>query len=147
MIQSGGDFMIRKMLSIIVAMAISTICLICGTVSAAYIPPDSPQYNYTQSCSSELSISGSTATCRSVATGYINQTTKIVFVQTLQKRNSSGGWDDVATWTTTINNYQGTVTKTKSGLSSGTYRLKTVFIVYAGSSYEVITKYSQEWTI
>ena len=63
MIQSGGDFMIRKMLSVIVAMAISTICLICGTVSAAYIPPESTQYSYTKYCSSVLTISGTTATC------------------------------------------------------------------------------------
>lgn len=139
--------MIRKMLSFILAMAVSTICLICGTASAAYIPPDSPQYNYTQSCSSELSFSGSTATCRSVATGYINQTTKIIFFQILQKKNVSGGWDDIDSWTSIVNNYKGSVTKTKSGLSSGTYRLKTVFTVYAGSSYEVINKNSQEVTI
>lgn len=141
--------MIRKALSIIAAIVISTVCLICGTVSAAYIPPDSPQYNYTQSCSSELSFSGTTATCKSNATGYLNETTKIVFEQTLQKKNSSGGWSNVnnASWTTTVYNYKGSATNTKSSLSSGTYRLKTVFKVYAGSSYETITKYSSEKNI
>lgn len=141
--------MFRKALSIIVAIAISTFCLLCSNVSAAYIPPDFPEYSYTKYCSSELTISGTTATCTSNATGYINETTKIVFNQTLQKQNSSGGWYDVsnASWTTTVYNYKGTVTNTKSGLSNATYRLKTVFTVYAGSSYETITKYSQERTV
>lgn len=139
--------MIRKILSIVIAMIISTVCLLCGTVSAAYIPPDaSPQYSYTKYCSSELTFSGTTATCTSSATGYINETTKIVFKQTLQKKNSSGGWDDVtnATWTSTVYNYKGSATNYKYSLSSGTYRLKTVFTVYADTSYETITKYSSE---
>ena len=88
--------MIRRVISVLLAGIISTICLICVPVSAAYIPPDvSPQYSYTQSCSSELSFLGTTATCKSNATGYLNETTKIVFNQTLQKQNSSGGWSDV----------------------------------------------------
>lgn len=149
MIQSGGDFMIRKILSVVVAMTISAICLLCGTVSAAYISPDSQQYSYTKYCSSELTISGTTATCTSNATGYINVTTQIDFYQTLQKQNSYGNWNDVsnASWSDTVHYYKGTVTNTKSSLSSGTYRLKTVFTVYSGTSYETITKYSQERTI
>ena len=34
------------------------------------------------------------------------------------------------------------LTTTKSGLSSGTYRLKTVAKVYSGNNYETITVYS-----
>lgn len=86
--------------------------IIGNTVSAAVIVPESPMYSYTHSCSSELTTSGTTATCTSKATGYYNKTTKIVFKQTLQKKNSSGGWDDVtnATWTSTVYSYQGSAT-------------------------------------
>lgn len=139
--------MIRRVISVLLAGIISTICLICVPVSAAYIPPDvSPQYSYTQSCSSELSFLGTTATCKSNATGYLNETTKIVFNQTLQKQNSSGGWSDVsnASWTKTVYSYKGAATNTRSSLASGTYRLKTVCTVYSGTSSETITKYSQE---
>ena len=141
--------MIRKMFSTVIAIIISTICLLCWSSSAAYIPPDTPQYSYTKYCSSELTISGTTATCTSNATGYVNETTKIIFNQTLQKQNSSGSWSDVtsASWTKTVYYYKGSATNTKSSLASGTYRLKTVFTVYAGSSYETITKYSSEKVI
>lgn len=124
--------------------------VISNTVSAAEKIPDvSPEYLYTYTCSSTLTTSGTTATCKSTAKGYYNETTKIVFKQTLQKKNSSGGWNDVtnATWTSTVYNYQGSTTNHKYSLSSGTYRLKTVFTVYAGTSYETITKYSSERVI
>lgn len=131
------------------AVILSMTFVIGNTVSAAVIVPDSPMYSYTRSCSSELTTSGTTATCMSKATGYYNETTKIIFKQTLQKKNSSCDWDDVtnATWTSTVNSYQGSATNYKYSLSSGTYRLKTVFTVYAGTSYETITKYSKERTI
>lgn len=141
--------MIRKALSIVVAMTVSVIVLLVGNISAAYIPPNAPQYNNTFSCNSELTISGTTATCSSEAVGYINKTTKIVITQTLQKLNSSGIWIDVsdASWTTTINNCIGLATNTKNDLSSGIYRLKSAFKVYAGSSYEPIVLYSQSKNI
>ena len=79
--------------------------------------------------------------------GYSGETTKIVMEQTLQKKTSSGGWSEVASWSETDTGYIGSATNTKSSLSSGTYRLKTVFTVYAGSDYEVLTKYSTEKTV
>lgn len=141
--------MYKKFLSVFMAVILSMTFVIGNTVSAAIIVPDSPMYSYTRSCSSELTTSGTTATCKSSATGYYNKTTKIVFKQTLQKKNSSGGWDDVtnAAWTSTVYSYQGSTTNYKYSLSSGTYRLKTVFTVYADTSFETITKYSKEKTI
>lgn len=132
------------------AVILSMTFVICNTVSASVkIPDASPAYLYTSTCNSTLTTSGTTATCKSTAKGYYNETTKIVFKQTLQKKNSSGGWDDVtnAVWTSTVYNYQGSTTNYKYSLSSGTYRLKTVFTVYADTSYETITKYSKEKTI
>lgn len=140
--------MTRKMLSIVLAVIVSVTSLLSGNILAAYIPPDTPQNSYTSSCSSTLTISGTTATCTSSVTGY-DATTKIVITQTLQKQNSSGIWTDVsgATWSSTINDCLGWSTNTKSGLSSGTYRLKSAFKVYVGNSYEPIVKYSQSKTI
>lgn len=106
-----------------------------------------PAYTYTCNCSSVLSISGSSATCTSSATGYYGETTKISVYQVLQKKTSSGSWTSVGSWQETDVGYNGYASNTKTGLSSGTYRLYTVFTVYAGSNYETIEKYSSTKTI
>lgn len=139
--------MIKKVASLLCAVVLSTSFAVGNVASAAVILPDAPAYSYTSECSSTLSISGTTATCKSSVTGYYNETTKIVITQTLQKKNSSGDWDDVCSWNGTIYSFQGSLTNTKSSLSSGTYRLKTVATVYAGTANETITKYSKEKTI
>ena len=138
--------MIKKMTSIFIAVIMTMFCMSCISASAYDV---SPRYGYTASCSSTLSISGASATCESSATGYSGETTKIVISQTLQKRGSSGNWSDVsgAYWKTTIYKYVGSARKVKNNLSSGTYRLKSVFTVYAGNSSETITKYSQQKSI
>lgn len=139
--------MVKKLASFLCAIVLSTSFAVGNIASAAVIPPDAPAYSYTYDCSSELSISGTTATCTSTVTGYYNQTTKITILQTLQKKNSSGDWDYVCSWSSIIYNYCGSLTNTKSSLSSGTYRLKTVATVYAGTANETITKYSNEKTV
>ncbi len=106
-----------------------------------------PAYCYTSDCYSSLSISGSTATCTSSATGYYGETTKISVYQVLQKKTSSGSWTSVGSWQETDSGYKGYASNLKSGLSSGTYRLYTIFTVYAGSNYETIEKYSSTKTI
>ena len=124
------------------AIVLSTSFVVGNVASAVVILPDSPAYSYTRECSSDLSISEKTATCESSVTGYYNKITKIVVNQTLQKKNSSGDWEYVCNWYDTIYNYYGSLTNTKSSLSSGTYRLKTVATVYAGTEHETITQYS-----
>lgn len=137
----------KKFISLLCAVIISTSFAVGNTALAAVIPPDAPAYSYTSSCSSELSISGKTATCKSSATGYYNKTTEIVVQQYLQKKNSSDKWEAVYNWSDTIDGFKGSVTNTKASLSSGTYRLKTVFTVYAGTASETIYAYSNEKTI
>lgn len=132
--------MFKKMLSFVLT-AVLTIVLLGSVVSAAEI---SPYYSYTSRCSSTLIISGTTATCNSAATGYDGETTKIVVEQTLEKKTLIFFWSTVDSWNTTVIGSIADITKTKSGLSDGTYRLKTVFTVYAGSNYETITVYSSE---
>lgn len=135
------------MLKKIISIALATIMLICFwglNVSANDVMPCDL---YTASASSSLTISGTKATCISKATGYSGETTKIVISQTLQKKSILGTWSKVSSWSETDSGYIGSATNTKSSLSSGTYRLKTVFTVYAGSDYETITKYSSEKTV
>lgn len=139
--------MIKKVASFLCAVVLSTSFAVGNIASAAVVMPDSPAYSYTRDCSSELSISGTTATCESSVNGYYDKTTKIVINQTLQKKNSSGDWEYVYSWYDTIYNYSGSLTNTKSSLSGGTYRLKTVATVYSGTANETITKYSKEKTI
>ena len=135
--------MLKKLVSVICVIVVSVMCF--GMIASA--ENIMPFTLYTNSASSTLTVSGKTATCKSTAVGYANVTTKIVMEQTLQKKTSSGDWSEVVSWSETDTGYKGSATNTKSSLSSGTYRLKTVFTVYAGNDYEVLTKYSAEKTV
>lgn len=130
----------KRVLSIIVVLTLSVLFL-NNTVLAVNV---TPYWNYTRSYSSTLTISGATATCISQATGYAGKTTKIVISQILQKKNSTGNWSKVKSWDETDTGYKGSATNKAYNLSKGTYRLKSVFTVYATSKYETITKYSSE---
>jgi len=105
------------------------------------------RFQYISSCSSTLTTSGTSATGISKVTGYNGETTKIVITQTLHRRNSYGNWVSVQSYSGTYYYFKATLSKTYSSLSSGTYRLKSVFTVYAGSNSETVTKYSSEKTI
>lgn len=100
------------------------------------------EYSYTDKISSDMSISNKTATCKSVVRGDTSLATKIVITQTLQKK-SGNSWTYVTSWSKTFNSWLAIYTTSKSSLSSGTYRLKTVAKVYSGNSYETITVYSR----
>ena len=99
------------------------------------------EYQYTSSISSDLSISGNTATCRSTVIGYSNTATRVEITQTLQKK-SGNSWNFYTSWVKNYYTWYGILQTTKSGLSSGTYRLKTVARIYSGNNYETITFYS-----
>ncbi|MFR1184880.1 MAG: hypothetical protein ACLSDC_04220 [Ruminococcus sp.] len=74
--------------------------------------------------------------------GFSDKTTKVVVTHTLEKK-SGKWWIDVTSWSKTFNTYTAIYSTSKSSLSSGTYRLKTVAKVYKGSAYETITIYSK----
>lgn len=132
--------MSKKLLSLVCGVATS---LLVGTanISAESI---SPRWSYTDSCTSELSISGSTATCTSEAVGYPGTTTKVNISQTLEVKGFAYTWIIVDMWSETDTGYRGKATNTKSNLPSGTYRLKSVFTAYSGNNSEEITAYSTE---
>ena len=102
----------------------------------------SPQYSIATSVSSDLYISGTKAECISQGSGL--DTVQITIVQTLQEYSGWFWiWDDVATWTKTINSSSTSFTNTKSGLSSGKYRVKSVFtFTNVNGKTETITIYS-----
>lgn len=109
----------------------------------------SPAYEIASNPSSLLSISGQTAYCKS-KTGTVNAVS-ITVEQTLEKYSGLFWiWNDVdgASWTKTVNQSTISMSNTKSGLSSGTYRLKSVFTLTSSSDKtETITVYSSEKTV
>ena len=101
----------------------------------------------TNYCSSDLSLSGTTVTCKSNVVGVGGKTTKIVINQILQKKTSSGSWSNYKSANTTVNAATGSLSKTYTGLSKGTYRLSTSATTYAGNQREVVTSYSSTKTV
>ena len=115
--------------------------------AAAAMPADNgimPCYEIATSASSTLSFSGTTATCYSRCSG---AAVSITAVQTLQKEGLFWIWSDVddAEWTKSVSVATIAMTNTKSGLSTGTYRLKTEFtLTNSSGETETITVYSTE---
>lgn len=101
-----------------------------------------PLYTYTSSVSSTLSISGTTATCSSTVKGSAN-VTKIVATQYLQKK-VLWWWTEVDHWSKTVNKNYLSMTNTKTGLDSGTYRVVVEATVYCGDNSENVSADSVE---
>ena len=113
-----------------------------------YAEEISPAYEIAENPISTLSIIDSTAYCTSETRGEV---VSITVEQTLEKYS---GWFwiwnnvDGASWTKTVNTNTIRLSNTKSGLSSGTYRLKSVFTLTSSSGKtETITIYSAEKSI
>lgn len=146
--------MIRKKIMAILLTAICfcmsfSISASAETTTPFFADDVAPAYEIAYNVTSSLSISGNTAYCTSKSDG-INAVS-ITVVQTLEKYS---GWFaiwnavDGASWSETFNNKTIYVANTKSGLSSGTYRLKSVFTLKsANGKTETITVYSEEKTI
>lgn len=104
-----------------------------------------PYYNQTMSAGAILKISNGTAYVTGDVMGVIGKATKINGFLYLQKK-SGNSWSNVYTWTDSVNGCDLTITGEKSNLGSGTYRLKFVAYVFAGSSSEEVIVYSAEKT-
>lgn len=108
-----------------------------------------PAYVNARKVENTLTISSATASCVSKCTGF-SDIVQISVEQTLQKFWGLWIWNDVdgASWSSTENGNVITLVKSKSGLSSGTYRLKSVFTLTSSSGKtETITIYSGEKTV
>jgi len=101
------------------------------------------------STKSYLTITSSTAECKSVCDGMAG-VTQITVEHTLEKHWGLWIWNEVdgASWTKTVDTRAISLVNTKSGLDSGTYRLKSVFtLTNSSGKSETITIYSEEETI
>lgn len=108
-----------------------------------------PAYEYADTAKSLLYISSNSAECISRCTGS-SDIVQITVEQTLQKFWGLWIWNDVdgASWTATERGSSISADNTKNGLSSGTYRVKSVFTLTSSSGKtETITIYSDEKTI
>lgn len=95
---------------------------------------------------SVLIVNGTTATCMSTCHGD-SEVVKIVGEQYLQKEGFLWIWTtyDGAEWKETAYSDKLSMTNTKTGLTDGKYRLKSVFtLTYREGKTETITVYSDE---
>lgn len=102
--------------------------------------PDALPYAVKGTATSDLSISGTTALCKSNASGE-KDVTKINMYQYLDKYES-GSWNKIATWYDVTSGSMLTMENTRKSLSKGKYRLRTVATFYIGNTpykYTVIS--------
>lgn len=108
----------------------------------------SPLYDVSDYAYSTLSISGTSASCSSRVLR--SDAVEITATQYLQKQGFLWIWTtyDSTKWTKTVSTNVIYMSNTKTGLSSGKYRLKTVFkLTYSDGSTESITVYSDKMSV
>lgn len=132
-------------------MMFSCVSIPASAATTTYISNEeiAPAYEYAVSADSMLSISSGTATCTSFCSGS-SDVVQITVEQTLQKFWGLWIWNDVdgAEWSATNNSSYVSAMNTKTGLSDGKYRVKSVFTLTSSSGKtETITVYSVEKTI
>ena len=144
---------IRKMLAafISVVMMCSVVSVPAFAVDETQIVTDlvSPAYEYAMKTENYLTITSSNADCKSLCEGMAG-VTQITVEHTLEKHWGLWIWSEVdgASWTKTVYSDTIRLSNTKSGLDSGTYRLKSVFtLTNSSGKSETITIYSEEETI
>ena len=132
-----GVFNVKKIVSIVIVFVLMLSALTTNVFAQAH-GEEHNRYQYTRSCRSSLSISGNTATCVSIVKGYSGETTKIEVTQRFEKLLSSGWWYGTQSWNQTYYNWYALFENTKSVSESGTYQVRTIAKVYAGSNYETV---------
>lgn len=139
-----------KIKNLLVAVLAAVLCCTTSvTVYAAVREHDtvSPQYVIAETASAKIIISGTTAVCTGNLKSAYGGASAEMFLQT---KSNSGTWSNVynAKWSKTTNSKTLTVSGTKDGLASGTYRAKAVFTLSTNDGRsETITVYSEEKTI
>lgn len=121
----------KKLVSIVFS-----VILLISIITPAYAeeldtPVEDPiieEYQGIRYITSDISISGSSATCYGVVDGRSSYSYSMtVYLQKL----SGSNWNSIASWSATGSGNLGvSLTKTKNGLTSGTYRCKVYVSVY-----------------
>ena len=132
----------KKLISVILVFAV--VLSLCTTVFADYQLYDVG--NVTKL--STLSVSGTTATCTSLATFANTDVSSVKITQTLEKQGFLWIWGRYAgDWTKTLTK-SGNLSTTVYNLSSGNYRVKSVFVItLKDGTSQTITLYSAEKTV
>lgn len=119
------------------------------SISSAAVDEIALFYENARRVENSVSISARTAECTSIWTGMSN-VKKVSIKHNLQKHKGLWIWNDVdgASWSETENGSSLCLISSISGLSSGTYRLKSVFVLTnADGKMETIEINSSEKTI
>ncbi len=127
----------RLLTFLLVTVVLSLLCSV--TVSAV-----EPRYAYTVSATSRLSITSGTAKCTSKISCY-SSVTHIDATQYLEKWDGSN-WvtsEDFTATSSTDSSYLD-FSQSYSDIGSGKYRVRTVFTVYSGKTYETVEAISVE---
>lgn len=134
----------KKVFSVLAVLLLCFSVPIKASASVVPVAVVQPYYEKAINANSELFINGTTAECKSSVQGYPD-VVKITAEQYLQKQGFLWIWStyDGAKWTKTVYSNVLTVSNTKAGLSSGKYRLKTIFtLTDKQGKTETITVYS-----
>lgn len=134
--------------SILAVSAMSSVSFAADALSDEVLPEVEtvdPRYAIRADTYTDLSIKSGKATCYS----YIEaeDVNKIIGTQILQKKGSLNQWSEIlgANWTNIAHTDHMSMSHTQSSLTSGTYRIKTVFKLTANDgTTETITIYSSE---
>jgi hypothetical protein len=101
----------------------------------------SPLSLYVRNTYTGLDINSSNAICTASLTGYQGVTTKIEITMYLEKRFLFFWFTDTI-WSATFYSNSALLNE-QHGISSGTYRVKAVYVAYSGTASETITEYSE----
>ena len=115
-------------LSVLLICTNTSIPATAKSVSEIKTDEIAPMYAYAKGLYNTLTISENVADCKSDGYGKPD-VNKISVEHTLQKLSGLSIWNNVndASWSKTSNGQSVKLTSSKSGLESGTYRLKSVF--------------------
>ncbi len=118
----------KKVFSVLAVLLLCFSVPVTASASTVTFGLVQPYFEKADIAISELIINGTTATCESLVEGH-SDVVKITAVQYLEKQGFLWIWGtyDDTTWTKTVYSNALTMSNTKTGLSGGKYRLKTVF--------------------
>lgn len=126
-----------------VLMLALLLCTMGKTIVQANSDPV-PYWDQTMSARAVIGMDNGTVTAIGDVTGMFGKTTSISGFLYLQKK-SNGLWVTVNTWIDSVTAETLTMIY-ETPVDSGTYRVKFLAYVYAGSAYDEITLYSAEKT-
>ncbi len=141
--------MMKKVFSMLAILLLCFSLPVRASANTVSFSMAQPYFEKANDARSELSLSGTTVVCESYIMGNPD-VVEITATQYLQKQGFLWIWStyDGAEWTKTVYSNTLVMSNTKTGLSGGKYRLKTVFTLTDNQGKaETITVYSDEKSV